>query len=76
MLSGQLAINRREQRSGPLIAAKNNNNNDDDERRRKRRKVDAEVERPSERAEAQGASRPSHAPFTLDSRFEINRELP
>ena len=46
MLSGQLAINQGDQRSGPLIA----------ENKRTTKKVETEVERASEREEAQGAS--------------------
>ena len=71
MLSGQLAINQGDQRSGPLIARN----------KRTTRKVETEeeevvvVERPSEREEAQGASQPSHASFTLYSSIEIDREI-
>lgn len=61
MLSGQLAINQGAEPSGSLIALG--------------KKVVAEVERPSEREEVQGAyaSREylSHAPFTPDLRREI-----
>ncbi|EZA50831.1 hypothetical protein X777_10464 [Ooceraea biroi] len=62
MLSGQLAINRGAEPSGPLIAPG--------------KKAVAEVERPSEREEVQGAyaSRrgyPSHASFTPDFLREI-----
>lgn len=62
MLSGQLAINQGAEPSGPLIAPG--------------KKVVAEVERPSEREEVQGAHAYrreylSYAPFTSDFRREI-----